>query len=64
MKLSAFIDQHLDHGNYVHIKTITNYSLYNGLVANIPYRLAVKSTFVDCAISNDEIVVHAIYHNN
>ena len=64
MKLSLFIDRYLEHSNYVNIKTVNNLPLYNGLVADIPYRLAVKSTFVDCSISADRIIIHIIYHNN
>ena len=64
MKLSHFIDTRLKHGDYVYIKSLNNCPLYTGLVADIPYRLAVKSNFVDCSISDDGIVIHAVYYNN
>lgn len=65
MKLSTFIDTRLKHSDYVHIKTVANLPLYNGLVADIPYRLAVKSDFFDATIStNSATIIHVIYHNN
>lgn len=64
MKLSTFIDARLKHTDYVHIKTITNQQLYEGLVANIPYRLAVKSDFLDASLNINSAIVHVIYRNN
>ena len=40
MKLSTFIDARLKHSDCIIIKTVANQTLYMGLVADIPYRLA------------------------
>lgn len=64
MKLSTFIDARLKHSDCVIIKTITNQVLYMGLVADIPYRLAVKSDFLDASLSINSAIIHVIYRNN
>lgn len=64
MMLRSFIDNRLKFGDHVHIKTCDNITFYKGLVADIPYHLVVKSTFVDCTISPEDICIHIIYKNS
>lgn len=66
MTLAKFIDTRLKHGDYITISHMNGLTLYRGLVADIPYRLAVKSTVQTATISPSvgTISVYVIYHNN
>ena len=63
MTLARFIDTRLKHGDYVTISHPNGLVLYRGLVADIPYRLAVKSELLVANITRDGIFIHVIYHN-
>ena len=66
MALAKFIDTRLKHSDYVTICNLNGLTLYRGLVADIPYRLAVKSTVQTATISatTHTVLVSVIYHNN
>ena len=64
MKLANFIDTRLKHSDYVTIFSMNNLTLYRGIVADIPYRLAVKSDFISATMTGHDISVCVVYYNN
>lgn len=64
MKLAQFIDTRLKHSDYITIFAMNNLILYKGIVADIPYRLAIKSDFISATMTSNTISVCVIYYNN
>lgn len=64
MTLAKFIDTRLKHSDYVTIFSMGNMVLYRGIVADIPYRLAVKSDFISATMAGHVISVCVVYNNN
>lgn len=63
MKLSTFIEQHLQSNNHVYINSLGNKLLYSGYVKLIPYYLINAEVVFAIIRSNDDISICVTFNN-
>lgn len=63
MKLSTFIEQHLQSNNHVYINNLGNKLLYSGYVKLIPYYLINAEIVYTIIRSNDVSTIYVTFNN-